>query len=80
MTLCISDTVFTEGRPAEDFPVQNLLSGLNCSGLEERLADCDHDGVNIATTGCSRAYVECKAEGMNQNSECTVVVIYAGER
>ena len=46
--------------------MQNLLSGLNCSGSEERLADCDHDGVNIVTTGCLRAAVRCKKKGMEQ--------------
>ena len=33
---------------------------MNCSGSEERLADCDHDGVDLGdTVGCERAYVRC---------------------
>ena len=43
--------------------VLSLLSGLNCSGSEERLADCDHDGINVVPTGCGRAYIECKSKG-----------------
>ena len=64
--------------------MQNLLSGLKCSGSEERLADCDHDGVNVATTGCSRAYVECKTEGRHQNrtklSVYSYRFVYTGKR
>jgi hypothetical protein len=33
---------------------------VNCSGSEKRLADCHHDGVDLAdTTGCGRAFVRC---------------------
>ena len=62
-TLGVSIPDFTDGRPARGVPAQNLLSGLSCSGSEERLADCDHDGLNVVPTGCSRAYVQCKTEG-----------------
>ena len=61
--LCISGADFTDARPAEGVSVPNLLSGLNCSGSEERLADCDHDGVNVVPTGCNRAFVQCITEG-----------------
>ena len=52
----------TEIRPLQpgDFHLQTLLSGVNCSGSEKRLADCHHDGVDLAdTTGCGRAFVRC---------------------
>ena len=52
----------TEIRPLQpgDFHLQSLLSGVNCSGSEKRLADCHHDGVDLAdTTGCGRAFVRC---------------------
>ena len=40
--------------------LQSLLSGVNCSGSEERLADCDHDGVDLGdTTLCAWAFVRC---------------------
>ena len=40
--------------------MQSLLSGVKCSGSEERLADCDHDGVGLGdTVGCERAYIRC---------------------
>ena len=57
-------TEFTDRVFDSDPLVQNFLSGLNCSGSEERLADCDHDGVNIVTTGCLRAAVRCKSKGI----------------
>ena len=41
--------------------VQSLLAGVNCSGSERRLADCDHDGVGVIySVGCQRAFVTCK--------------------
>nr|CAB38028.1 scavenger receptor tyrosine kinase [Geodia cydonium] len=52
----------TEKRPlmGDEARLQSLLSGVNCSGSEERLADCDHDGVDMGdTTGCARAFVRC---------------------
>ena len=52
----------SETRPTGDSDrnVQSLLSGVNCSGSEERLADCDHDGVDLGhTVACDRAFVRC---------------------
>ena len=41
--------------------VQSLLAGVNCSGSERRLTDCDHDGVGVTRRfGCPRAFVTCK--------------------
>ena len=58
---CIQhSTDSTELRPAENNKFQSLLSGVNCSGSEKRLADCHHDGVDLGDTrGCKRAYVRC---------------------
>ena len=47
--------------------MHNLLSGFNCSGSEERLADCDHDRINALLTGCTQAHVDCIMEGRHQN-------------
>ena len=61
MLLCIC-TGFTDRRPEEDSDgnVPYLLSGIDCSGSEERLADCSHDGVNLGDTeGCELAIVSC---------------------
>ncbi|CAI7994213.1 Scavenger receptor cysteine-rich domain superfamily protein [Geodia barretti] len=62
----------TEVRPLQsgDFHLQSLLSGVNCSGSEKRLADCHHDGVDLAdTTGCARAFVRClKANSYSSHS------------
>ena len=59
-------TEFTDRVFDSDPLVQNLLSGLNCSGSEERLADCDHDGVGTIFYGCLRAAVRCKSKGMEE--------------
>ena len=58
---CIQhSTDSTELRPAENNKFQSLLSGVNCSGSEKRLADCHHDEVDLGETrGCKRAYVRC---------------------
>ena len=58
---CIQhSTDSTELRPAENNKFQSLLSGVNCSGSEKRLADCHHNGVDLGETrGCKRAYVRC---------------------
>ena len=58
---CIQhSTDSTELRPAENNKFQSLLSGVNCSGSEKRLADCHHDGVDLGDTrGCKWAYVRC---------------------
>ena len=39
---------------------QALLSGLNCSGSEERLVDCDHDRVGVVPTACPHVTVRCR--------------------
>ena len=60
--MCFSTAETTEARPimSDEARLQSLLSGVNCSGSEERLADCDHDGVDLGdTTGCARAFVRC---------------------
>ena len=75
----VFDTAIANERPAEGVPVQNLLSGLNCSGSEEKLADCDHDEVNVVPSGCSRAYVECIMEGRYQNRSVYCYVLMARE-
>ena len=50
--------MFTERRPEDSMAY--LLSGIECSGSEERLADCSHDGVNLGDTeGCELAFVSC---------------------
>ena len=57
-TQCSTDS--TELRPTENNKFQSLLSGVNCSGSEKRLADCHHDGVDLGETrGCKRAYIRC---------------------
>ena len=61
MLLCIC-AGSTESRPEGDSDgnVPYLLSGIDCSGSEERLADCSHDGVNLGDTeGCEQAFVNC---------------------
>ena len=54
--------------------VQSLLAGVNCSGSERRLTDCDHDGVGVARrVGCPRAFVTCKKN--MPTSEPTVIIM-----
>ena len=73
----------SETGAGSDPLVQNLLSELNCSGSEERLADCDHNGVGMVPIGCSRATVKCKNKGMEEclkknNIMCQIPTSYVG--
>ena len=72
---------FTDERSAMGLmAVQNLLSGLNCSGSEERLVDCNHDGLNVVPSGCNRAYVECIMEGRQNRTKLSVSFEGKGDR
>ena len=54
-----AETNEVRAKQVGDPDVQSLLSGVNCSGSEERLADCDHDGVDLTyTNGCSWDFVK----------------------
>ena len=65
-----------ESRPNTNISVQNILSGIKCSGTEKKLADCDHDGVTVVTrTGCPRAFVTCRNNNISTGTHIVTVIL-----
>ena len=49
------------------------MSNVNCSGNEDKLADCSYDQLNRPPPGCQLVYIQCK-ENSTQGNKITLIL------